>query len=67
MNDRFDHVVVAHQPTPQLAVDDLDARFAAVSERAEVMVKPQATHCGARWFVVRDPDRNLIACEQRDP
>jgi hypothetical protein len=30
-----------------------------------VVVKPEATHWGTRWFVVRDPDGNLIAYEQR--
>jgi uncharacterized glyoxalase superfamily protein PhnB len=55
------HGFVAHQPTLHLAVDDLDARFASVSARAEVVVKPEATHWGTRWFVVRDPDGNLLA------
>jgi hypothetical protein len=25
----------------------------------------EATHWGTRWFVVRDPDGNLVAFEQR--
>lgn len=58
------HGFVAHQPTVHLAVDDLDARYAAVSASAAVVVKPETTHWGTRWFVLRDPDGNLIAYEQ---
>jgi uncharacterized glyoxalase superfamily protein PhnB len=52
------------RPTLHLRVDDLDARFAAIADASIVVVKPEATHWGTRWFVVKDPDDNLIAYEQ---
>jgi catechol 2,3-dioxygenase-like lactoylglutathione lyase family enzyme len=56
-----------HRPTVHVMVDDLDARFREIAPRVEIVVGPEATHWGTRWFVVSDPDRNLIAYEQRDP
>jgi uncharacterized glyoxalase superfamily protein PhnB len=35
--------------------------------RAEVVVRPEQTHWGMRWFVVKDPDGNLLAFEQTAP
>lgn len=58
--------VNGRRPTLHLHVDDLDARFAALgADRSRVVVAPEATHWGTRWFVLRDPDDNLIAFEQR--
>jgi catechol 2,3-dioxygenase-like lactoylglutathione lyase family enzyme len=51
------------RPTLHLAVDDLDARHAALADVA--LCEPETTHWGTRWFVARDPDGNLIAFEQR--
>jgi uncharacterized glyoxalase superfamily protein PhnB len=45
-------------------VENLDDRFRDLASVAEVVVKPEATHWGTRWFVVKDPDGNLIAYEQ---
>ena len=53
----------AHAPTLHLAVDDLDLRYRQIAARAEVVVPPETTHWGTRWFVLRDPDGNLIAYE----
>lgn len=53
-----------HRPTVHLSVENLDERFRELSSVAEVVVKPEATHWGTRWFVVTDPDGNLIAYEQ---
>jgi uncharacterized glyoxalase superfamily protein PhnB len=52
------------RPTLHLRVPDLDARFAQVSDASSVVVAPEATHWGTRWFVLRDPGDNLIAFEQ---
>ena len=53
-----------HRPTVHLTVENLDERFRELSPVAEVVVKPEATHWGTRWFVLKDPDGNLIAYEQ---
>jgi uncharacterized glyoxalase superfamily protein PhnB len=42
-------------------VDDLDARYRSVAASGRVVVTPETTHWGVRWFVLRDPDDNLIA------
>ena len=61
------HGVNGHAPTLHLAVDDLDERFREIGPRAQIVVSPEATHWGTRWFVLRDPDGNLIAYEERAP
>ena len=53
-----------HRPTLHLTVDDLDKRHQELSHLVEVVVQPEATHWGTTWFVVKDPDGNLIAYEQ---
>lgn len=63
----WSHGTNGHRPTLHLAVDDLDARFREVAAAAEVVVKPEPTHWGTRWFLVADPDGNLIAYEQPQP
>lgn len=60
------HGIRGTRPTLHLRVDDLDARFAQLGTGATVVVAPERTHWGTRWFVVRDPDDNLIAFEQPD-
>ena len=61
------HGVNGTRPTLHLEVDDVDARFAALAPHVEVVVRPETTHWGARWFVVADPDGNLVAYNQRKP
>jgi uncharacterized glyoxalase superfamily protein PhnB len=60
----WSHGINGRRPTLHLRVDDLDARFAAITDASVIVVKPEATHWGTRWFVVKDPDDNLIAYEQ---
>ena len=60
------HGINGTRPTLHLAVDDVDARYAELAARGAALFAPEATHCGTRWFVARDPDGNLIAFEQRD-
>lgn len=52
------------RPTVHLDIHDIDARFRALPKGAHVVSEPEATHWGTRWFVVRDPDGNLIAFEE---
>lgn len=59
------HGIQGHRPTVHVMVDDLDARHAELAERGLPLFPPEATHWGTRWFVVSDPDGNLIAYEQR--
>ena len=54
-------------PTVHIDVHDLDARFKSLPKGTQVVTKPEATHWGTRWFVVRDPDGNLIAFEEIRP
>ena len=61
------HGVEGRRPTVHIAVDDVDERYRALRTSANVVVKPETTHWGTRWFVVRDPDGNLLAYEQRTP
>lgn len=63
-NDSQTTGVAGHRPTLHLRVDNLDARFAALGPQAQVVQAIEATHWGTRWFVLRDPDGNLIAYEQ---
>ena len=60
----WSHGINDRRPTLHLRVDDLDARFAQLPDERTVVVRPERTHWGTRWFVVRDPDDNLIAFEQ---
>ena len=47
-----------------LDIHDVDGRFHRLPKGAHVVVEPEDTHWGTRWFVVRDPDGNLIAFEK---
>lgn len=57
---------VGGRPNLHLDVHSLDSRFEAMPKGTHVVVAPEQTHWGTRWFVVRDPDGNLIAFEERD-
>lgn len=43
-----------------LAVEDLDAVYAALPEDAETVSDPQTTESGTRICFLRDPDGNLV-------
>ena len=60
----WSHGFNGQRPTIHLVVENLDDRFADLASVAEVVVKLETTHWGTRWFVVKDPDGNLIAYEQ---
>ncbi len=55
------------RPTVHVATDDLRARFARLGADVRVVVAPQPTHWGVDWFVVADPDGNLIAFVEAKP
>jgi catechol 2,3-dioxygenase-like lactoylglutathione lyase family enzyme len=52
------------RPNVHLDIHDVDARFRGIPKGKHVVVKPEDTKWGTRWFVVRDPDGNLIAFEE---
>ncbi len=52
------------RPRVHLDIHDIDTRFKEIPKGSHVVTEPQATHWGTRWFVVRDPDGNLIAFEE---
>lgn len=70
-DDDDDHAwgsgVRGHQPTIHLTTDDVDGRFGQVGAGEHVVVEPENTHWGTRWFVLKDPDDNLIAFNGRPP
>lgn len=56
----------APQPHPHslalhLDIHDADKRFAAIPPGEHIVTPPEDNHWGTRWFVLRDPDGNLIA------
>jgi catechol 2,3-dioxygenase-like lactoylglutathione lyase family enzyme len=55
---------VRHCPAVHLDIHDVDRRFETVPAGDHVVVPPGTSERGTRWFVVRDPDGNLIAFEE---
>ena len=51
-------------PDVHLDIHDIDERFRSLPKGTHVVIEPQSTHWGTRWFVVRDPDGHLIAFEE---
>ncbi len=52
---------IGTSPTIHVEVDNLDECFDVVADPSSVVVSPELTHWGVRWFVITDPDGNLIA------
>jgi uncharacterized glyoxalase superfamily protein PhnB len=52
------------RPNVHLDIHDVDKRFKRMAKGGHVVREPEDTHWGTRWFVVRDPDGNLIAFEE---
>ena len=52
------------RPDVHLDIHDIDERFRALPKGTHVVIEPESTQWGTRWFVVRDPDGNLIAFEE---
>lgn len=55
------------RPTLHLDIHDIDARFRSIPKGPHIVTPPEKTSWGTRWFVVRDPDGNLIAFEEIRP
>lgn len=58
------HGINGARPTVHLTVEDLDARYRELAAQGLPLFPPEATHWGTLWFVVQDPDGNLVAYEQ---
>ncbi len=48
-----------------LDIHNLEKRFASVPRGEHVVRQPETTHWGPDWFVLQDPDGNLIAFNDR--
>ena len=64
-DDDSNKAINGSRPTLYVAVDDLEARFAAMKDKTSVVVPLSKTHWGIFWYVIRDPDGNLIAFTHR--
>lgn len=60
----WSHGVNGSRPNLHLDIHSVDLRFKVLPKGEHVVIPPEATHWGTRWFVVRDPDGNLIAFEE---
>ncbi len=58
------HAAADGRANVHLDIHDIDARFRALPAGSPVVTPPGKTAWGTRWFVVRDPDGNLIAYEE---
>jgi catechol 2,3-dioxygenase-like lactoylglutathione lyase family enzyme len=61
------HGVNGSRPNIHLDIHDIGKRFSSIPPGDHVVIAPEATHWGSHWFVVRDPDGNLIAFEETRP
>jgi uncharacterized glyoxalase superfamily protein PhnB len=52
------------RPNVHLDIHNIDKRFARMAKGTHVVREPEDTHWNTRWFVVKDPDGNLIAFEE---
>ena len=52
------------RPNVHLDIHAIDKRVARMAKGAHVVREPEETHWNTRWFVVKDPDGNLIAFEE---
>ena len=52
------------RPNVHLDIHNVEKRFAKLPKGDHVVREPEETQWGTRWFVVKDPDGNLIAFEQ---
>ena len=63
-DDRILNSLAPHASTLHLDIHDADKRFAQIPVGNHVVQPPEDSHWGSRWFVVRDPDGNLIAFDE---
>ena len=60
-DNAWTHGVDGRKPTIHLNVSDLPAAFDKVGKGEHIAIEPEKTHWGTDWFVVKDPDGNLVA------
>ncbi|HEY1979216.1 MAG TPA: VOC family protein [Xanthobacteraceae bacterium] len=54
-----------NRPTIHLAVKNLDKAFSEMKTKDRVRIAPEQTHWGTKWFVLEDPDGNMIAINEQ--
>lgn len=52
------------RPTVHLNVDDIHVAFDSITDKDSIVIPPEITHWGTKWFILKDPDNNLIAINQ---
>ena len=62
--DKLQNSLAPHAPTLHLDIHDADKRFAQIPAGNHVVQPPEENQWGSRWFVLRDPDGNLIAFDE---
>lgn len=60
-----DPMIAGGRFTLHLDIHNLQKRFATIPAGDHIVRAPEPTHWGGTWFVVRDPDGNLIAFNDR--
>ena len=63
-NDKIQNSVAPHAPTLHLDIHDADKRFAQIPAGNHIVQPPTDNQWGSRWFVLQDPDGNLIAFDE---
>lgn len=66
LTERSRNAAAAAPPRTAVHLDihDVDRRFESLPAGDHVVSPPGTSERGTRWFVVRDPDGNLIAFEE---
>ena len=62
--DKIQNVLAPHASTLHLDIHDADKRFAQIPSGSHIVQTPETNQWGSRWFVVQDPDGNLIAFDE---
>ena len=62
--DKIQNALAPHASTLHLDIHDADKRFAQIPAGNHVVQPPEENQWGSRWFVLRDPDGNLIAFDE---
>lgn len=61
----MNHTISPHAATLHLDIHDAAKRFTEIPSGEHIVQEPQDNQWGSRSFVVRDPDGNLIAFNER--
>lgn len=63
-DDKIQNSFAPHASTLHLDIHDADKRFAQIPAGNHIVQPPAENQWGSRWFVLRDPDGNLIAFDE---